>query len=697
MTVIHSPNAFMDRLNRRCLKLTLTDEQYEALSLKAARELKENRPLYKAKVISLALLGYAYIVLIVATLIGLAVLTFWLLLRAHFAVAGIKLIFILLLPIWFIAKSLWVKMPEPDGIPVTRKDAPELFALLDELSDSLKTKVDKVLIDNSFNAAVVQIPRLGMLGFYQNFLMLGVPLMLTQRPEQFKAVLAHEMGHLSNQHSKSSTWIYNLRGQWSKLLATIGGAGDFAFAIFLLFFSWFSPRFSAYSQALARAHELEADASAVAITGAQSFTASMLRLPVYSQFLGEVFWPDIRKLIKTNAAPPDDVFFRLREAASNFRPDPVKVEEAVKRSLTEAGSGADSHPPMQVRLLQGEFSPVLRLSKGEGVESADQDHPSLKERLLVANFTPLLSMRKNQGSLYLPEELFNEISAGIRKGDSAADAYLCQWLTPALTLLSHKWQIENHAGWEAEHQFTETAREGLLKLEEKEASEPLTLQEKRLKAFFINQMDDEAAEMAAYREILADHPQEADIRMNLGLLLLKENLDQGMIHIKSALSVRPSLVHGAAPVVVPLLKEKGYLEDAEKIEQQLADYYKEADLARQERNSVNGESILEPHGLDAEDVEYLQSFFSQLPTVLEVYAVRKFVRYLPDCPYLVLGLSMKPKNKGAAGVQESVEMAQAIIGHLQIRYEFCVSVFDPYTAKLKKNMMAMDDSLIYKK
>ncbi|MBU6453137.1 MAG: M48 family metalloprotease [Cyanobacteria bacterium REEB67] len=697
MAVIHSPNAFMDRLNRLCMKLALTDEQYEALSLQAARELKENRPLYKVKVISLALLGYGYITLVVATLVGLAVLTFWLLLRAHFAVAGVKLVFILLLPLWFIAKSLWVKMPEPDGIQVTRKDAPELFELLDELSAKLKTKVDKVLIDSSFNAAVVQIPRLGMLGFYQNFLLLGVPLMLTQQPEQFKAVLAHEMGHLSNQHSKSSTWIYNLRGQWSKLLATIGGAGDFAFAIFLLFFSWFSPRFSAYSQAMARAHELEADASAVAITGAQSFTASMLRLPIYSHFLGEVFWPDIKKLIKVNATPPDDVFFRLRDATAQFTPDPAKMEKALTQSLTEVGSGADSHPPMQVRLLQGQFSPVLRLSTGNESGDDEHSHPSLKERLLVANFTPVLSTRKNQGSLYLPEELFSEITGRINEGDSAADAYLDRWLTSALTLLSEKWQMENDEGWRAEYQIMETAREGLLKLEEKAANEPLTLQEKKLKAFFVNQIDDEAAELAAYREILASHPQEADIRMHLGMLLLKENLDQGMIHIKSALSVRPSLVHDAAPVVVPLLKESGQLQEAERIEQQLADYYKEADLARKERNSVNGESILEPHGLDEEDVEYLQSFFSQLPTILEVYAVRKFVRYLPDCPYLVLGLTMKTKNKGAAGVQESVAMAQAIIQHLQIRYEFCVSVFDPYTAKLKKNILSMDDSLIYKR
>ncbi len=194
-------------------------------------------------------------------------------------------------------------MAEPTGIEVKRPETPQLFALLDELCAALHTRVDKVLVDEQFNAAVVQIPRLGMLGFYKNILMLGLPLMLTQRPLQMKAILAHELGHLSGNHSKSGVWVYTLRLRWSKLLDTIGEAGSMFFALFYIFFSWFSPRFSAYTLALARLHELEADANAVRIAGGENFTRGMLCLRVYGKFLGKTFWPSIRDLMKTSATP----------------------------------------------------------------------------------------------------------------------------------------------------------------------------------------------------------------------------------------------------------------------------------------------------------------------------------------------------------------------------------------------------------
>jgi len=505
-----------------------------------------------------------------------------------------------------------------------------------------------------------------MFVFHKNFLVIGMSLMLTQRPEQFKAVLAHEMGHLSSQHSKSSAWIYTLRGQWSKLLNTLNSAGSFVFALFLLFFSWFSPRFSAYSLAMARAHELEADASAVAISGAESFTASMLLLPVYEHFLNEVFWPEIGELVKSDPEPPGDVFFRMQEAVATYEATPETIEKTVIKSFSDKGSGSDSHPPLRVRLLEGHFTPILKIGKNQSIPN-------------------------------LTEALFDEITSTIEAGDSAADLYLGKWLDTVLAQLSDKWKEENHAGWQTSHKFFEDALADLATLERKEATEALTLEERKIRAILINKTQDDNAAIAAYKQILATHPQEATIRFNMGMLLLKKDLDQGLIHVKSAISLQRTLLHQAAPVVIPLLKESGKSTELESFQNQLTEFYKEAELARKERNSVTGESILEPHGLGEEDVECLQNFFSQLPTIHEVYVVRKYVRYLPDCPYLVLGLVMKTKNKGSAGVQESVAMAQAILKHLQLRHEFCVSVFDAYTIKLKSKMEAMDDSLIYKK
>jgi hypothetical protein len=61
-----------------------------------------------------------------------------------------------------------------------------------------------VLVTDDFNAAVVQAPRLGLFGWYRNYLLIGLPLAKALTVEQFKAVLAHEF---AKRHRKPvSSW-----------------------------------------------------------------------------------------------------------------------------------------------------------------------------------------------------------------------------------------------------------------------------------------------------------------------------------------------------------------------------------------------------------------------------------------------------------------------------------------------------------
>lgn len=57
----------------------------------------------------------------------------------------------------------------------------------------------------------MQHARLGVLGWHVNYLILGLPLMQAVSPEQFRAIVAHELGHLSRNHSRFAGWIYRVR------------------------------------------------------------------------------------------------------------------------------------------------------------------------------------------------------------------------------------------------------------------------------------------------------------------------------------------------------------------------------------------------------------------------------------------------------------------------------------------------------
>ena len=112
-------------------------------------------------------------------------------------------------------RALWMRPQAPQGLPVTETDAPRLFELIEKVRRKTGApRPDRVLIDGELNAAVWQQPRLGLLGWHRNHLILGLPLMMGLSTRQLGAVIAHEFGHLHSAHGKLGQWIYRTRRSW---------------------------------------------------------------------------------------------------------------------------------------------------------------------------------------------------------------------------------------------------------------------------------------------------------------------------------------------------------------------------------------------------------------------------------------------------------------------------------------------------
>jgi len=188
------------------LSTTERRENYESLARRAEQMIQRSPGSYKLRIGALALLGYA---VIWAVAIGLLALLGGLVWAAFVSAALIvlliktKLIIALPLLLWVLVRALWVRIERPDGLRITVREAPALFSELKALSRRLRMpRIHEVLLNNEFNAAVVQSPRLGILGLQRNTLILGLPLMLALSPEEMRAVLAHEAGHLSGNHGR---------------------------------------------------------------------------------------------------------------------------------------------------------------------------------------------------------------------------------------------------------------------------------------------------------------------------------------------------------------------------------------------------------------------------------------------------------------------------------------------------------------
>ena len=132
-----------------------------------------------------------------STLLLLLALSVAIALHAVFAVKLVMLIGALLL---VVLRALWVRLQPPDGEPLARGDAPELFALLDRLRARLNTPpLHQVLVTADFNAGITQVPRLGVFGWHRNYLILGLPLMRCVSAPQLEAVAAYEVSNADTQ------------------------------------------------------------------------------------------------------------------------------------------------------------------------------------------------------------------------------------------------------------------------------------------------------------------------------------------------------------------------------------------------------------------------------------------------------------------------------------------------------------------
>ncbi|MFE3034622.1 M48 family metallopeptidase [Streptomyces canus] len=104
-----------------------------------------------------------------------------------------------------------------DDRVLSRGEAPELYALIDEVAAAMGTRgVDAVVVDVDANASVTH------LGLRRRLLTIGLPLWEVLSPQQRIALLGHELGHFTHGDTRQgmvvgtawrslSTWLYYVR------------------------------------------------------------------------------------------------------------------------------------------------------------------------------------------------------------------------------------------------------------------------------------------------------------------------------------------------------------------------------------------------------------------------------------------------------------------------------------------------------
>ncbi len=565
----------------------MTQDDFESLVRRLEQEAAANPVGYRRRLGALAFLGYGYIVATLVLLVGGAFSIVWMATSVSHAMVLLgKVGWALLVLIYVVLRAMWVRLEPPQGTPLTSQDCPDLFRLIEELrTKGGAPRVDHVLLTGDFNAAIVQHPRLGILGGTRNYLMLGLPLMQSLSQAEFQAVVAHEFGHLCGAHGRFGAWIYRLRTGWARLLSALQAQNHWGAALFTRFFNWYAPLFSAYSFVQARRQEYEADRMSVEAVGREATGSALLRVNTQGDFLAETFWPSIFKRADADPAPIMSPFLVL--GASLKRRDPAATPD---RSLAKA----------------------LAQRTGYG-----DTHPCLADRLKAIAVEP-----------YMPEPI----------GSSAAEVLLGPRLDGLRRELDERWRSSVKQWWTKRHQYANESRARLVALERKAELEPLSEDEHWDRARFTEEFTSSDAAMGLYVQLLERNPHHVGALWRRGQLLLAQGDPQGIDQLSAAARIDPKLEQPACAAVVGFHRRHGREVEAKEYEKRYWELSEQGELARRERTNVRSTDRFYEHGLEAGAIEAFAGSLREVGGVKRALLARKALRYQPERPLYVLGV-----------------------------------------------------------
>jgi len=245
---------------------------------------------------------------------------------------------------------LWSILPRIDrftapGPRLEENHQPELFGILRGISAATGEEMpsEVYLLGGEVNAWVAQ--RGGMMGIGSRRVMaVGLPLLESVTVPQFRAIIAHDLGHFHGSDTKLGPWIYKTRQAIVRTVNNLARSGSWVHKPFL----WYGNFFLRMTQAISRAQELAADALSAKVAGARTTMAALVAVERAGMVFGEYWSTEVIPVLSNGFRPPIAAgltrFLAAEDVASSLR---QHVDTALRDGKA---SEYDSHPPLRERL-----------------------------------------------------------------------------------------------------------------------------------------------------------------------------------------------------------------------------------------------------------------------------------------------------------------------------------------------------------
>ncbi len=555
----------------------------------------------------LLLEGYAYLFLIVATFGAVIALLAWGILAWQPLVAIIALF--VGLPATLLTgsaiRALAFRRGEVTGIELTPAEAPELFAVTWEISRAIGCpRIDRLVLDSEPNASAIQVPRIAIF-WPVNILRIGYPLLAALSPEQFRAVVAHELAHLFHSHGMVAGWIHRTRLSWFRLGKALAERQTIPVFVRWLFGAYL-PRLEAHSAAISRDQEFLADWYSALVADPRNAADALVASEVGSQLLREKFWPAIFAEVDGSGDTP-------RPYARMASP--------------------------QTQLIDDRDAPAILKNLLEAATSPGDTHPSLRDRLQSLGERAVVPAR--------PEK-------------SAGEAYLGAFLQVIAGRLDREWEDEHGAGWWERQARIRTVRTRLAELEALGDASPQGLFGR---GEFLEELGDVSGALGFYRRALAADARHAGASLAAGRICLERGEEEGIALLEHAMEVDASLVPAACERLLEHYEHRGLWIEAQRCRARATRHRTRAAIADAERSGLSALDRFGAHAMTAEELRPLVSALEREASVRAAFLATRKLRHSEGEP---LALCLVAPGTNAADLQARLRSTGRLPADAQI-------------------------------
>jgi len=207
-----------------------------------------------------------------------------------------------------------IKLPAYSGINVNYRTVPDLVKTVTELQKTYKRpKLDNIVISDQYILDIVKTPLFGLPFGSTNTLVIGLPVLLTMSPLNFRCALERKFGQFSKRIHFLDNWLYQLRFTWLQYNEIYAGRLHSGDQILSWFFRFFTPLYNAVSTHAYNRVNLRTDTFALENISDIDLLDMIKNSILSKSFLHSIYWPSIQEMVHEDSSPSPHPFYRMTD------------------------------------------------------------------------------------------------------------------------------------------------------------------------------------------------------------------------------------------------------------------------------------------------------------------------------------------------------------------------------------------------